>query len=154
MGTRSPDTRRAPALSSPFGHSTAGEVGSVHSDLRGTELETVKIFKSLIFLLFFMCAGCLFGGCQAPPEELANRCRSARHSMPKSKILNGLEFVQRDGDLSTLNSFGFGCQNLSIFQARARPHRSRPSKNKLNNASYLLKVPPRLMKVSFPVCRS
>jgi hypothetical protein len=28
--------------------------------------------------------------------------------MPKSEILNGLEFVQRDRDLEALNSFGLG----------------------------------------------
>jgi hypothetical protein len=100
MGMSSaPDTRRRPLCRAQFGRSTAGEVGSVYSDSRGTKSDTVKIFKMLIFLLFFICAGWLFGGCQAPPEELANRCRSVRHSMPKSKILNGLEFFQRDGDL-------------------------------------------------------
>ena len=70
--------------------------------------DTVKIFKYLIFLFFFWCGRLLFGGCQASPDEFANRCRSARHSMPKSEILNGLEFVQRDRDLEALNSFGLG----------------------------------------------
>jgi len=51
------------------------------------------------FSTLFQRARWLFGGCQASPEELADRCRSARHSMPKSEILNGLKFVQRDGDL-------------------------------------------------------
>jgi hypothetical protein len=44
-------------------------------------------------------AGLAFGGGQAPPEEFANSRRPARHSMPKSEVLNGLEFLQGELDL-------------------------------------------------------
>ena len=55
-----------------------------------------KNFKSLIFLFNLRW---LVGGGQAPAEEFTNRRRPARHSMPKSEVLNGLQFIQRDGDL-------------------------------------------------------
>ena len=68
-----------------------------------------------------MCAGWFFGGCQAPPEELAKRCRSARHSMPKSKILNGLEFVQRDGDLTKIELLKNGALEIPAATAQVSP---------------------------------
>jgi len=57
-----------------------------------------RSFYFRILFDHFICA-LTFAGCQAPPDEFANSRRPARHSMPKSEFLNGLQFDQGEGDL-------------------------------------------------------